>query len=267
MLTSSSPESDLPVVYFAGLRLHPLSVDETIAALDRRPATAPFASFVTPNIEHCYWVRKDPEHAACMAHAYISTNDSRVLGRAGAFAGLRLKFAPGAYVVADLFKKVIPTDEPITVIGGTPELIARFQAFSGHQTIHHHNPPMGFIHRPEAVTEAIDYVVAHPARFVFVAMGPPQSEKFCERLRKDGRATGIGLCIGSSLSVISGDSNPAPDFMENTGLVWLYRLATEPKRLWKRYLVRDTAGLWYAIVDIVRLRLGLKATRIEPSDG
>jgi N-acetylglucosaminyldiphosphoundecaprenol N-acetyl-beta-D-mannosaminyltransferase len=254
-LPISAAPDDLPVIHFAGLRLHPLSVEEAVSALDRRPAAAPFTSFITPNVEHCYWVHKDAEYRSCVEHAYVSTNDSRVLGRAMRMAGIEPKFAPGAYVVRALFETKIPKHEPITVIGGTDELIARFQAHSGMKTIHHHNPPMGFILKPEAVAEAIDYVVAHPTRFVFIAMGPPQSEKFCERLRIDGRATGIGLCIGSSLSVISGDSSPAPDFMENTGLVWLYRLASDPVRLWKRYLVRDFQGLWHIMLDVVRIRL------------
>ena len=105
---------------------------------------------------------------------------------------------------------------------------------------------------------AVDFVVAHPARFVFVAMGPPQSEKFCQRLIDDGRATGLGLCIGSSINMITGRLPRAPQWMEDRGLVWLYRLAREPGRLWKRYLVRGFYGLGLGLRDAVRFRLRLK---------
>ena len=73
--------------------------------------------------------------------------------------------------------------------------------FNGLTNLAHHNPPMGMIDKPEAVAAAADFIAAHPARFIFVAMGPPQSELLCHRLIQDGRATGVGLCIGSSLSV------------------------------------------------------------------
>jgi exopolysaccharide biosynthesis WecB/TagA/CpsF family protein len=122
----------------------------------------------------------------------------------------------------------------------------------------HHIPPMGFIDKPEAVDAAIAFVVAHPARFVFVAMGPPQSEKFCQRVIADGRATGIGLCIGSAINVITGQSQPAPAWMERAGLVWLYRLVKEPRRLWRRYLLRGLVGLGLGLRDAAAIRLGLR---------
>ncbi|OXE37649.1 MAG: hypothetical protein CGW95_00265 [Phenylobacterium zucineum] len=90
-------------------------------------------------------------------------------------------------------------------------------------------------------------------------MGPPQSEKFCQFVIADGRAVGLGLCIGSSLSVITGQQTPAPDWMEQAGLVWLYRLFREPKRLWRRYLVRALIGLGLGLRDVVAIRLGLRS--------
>jgi exopolysaccharide biosynthesis WecB/TagA/CpsF family protein len=139
-----------------------------------------------------------------------------------------------------------------------PELVADLKAKFGLTQVAHHNPPMGFIFNDAAVGDAIDFVAAHPARFVFVAMGPPQSEKFCQRVIADGRSTGIGLCIGSSLAVLTGQSNPAPDAMERTGLVWLYRLAKEPRRLWRRYLMRGLYGLGVGLGDVLAIRLGLR---------
>jgi exopolysaccharide biosynthesis WecB/TagA/CpsF family protein len=115
---------------------------------------------------------------------------------------------------------------------------------------------MGMISKPEAVAAAADFIAANPARFIFVAMGPPQSELLCHRLILDGRATGVGLCIGSSLSVLTGDSNPAPDLLEHSGFVWLYRLVKEPRRLWRRYL-RGFYALGLAIRDALAIRLGL----------
>lgn len=245
-------------VAFAGLRFTPLSVEETVAALSARPAEAPFAAFVTPNAEHAWLRRTGAEFRACSETCWISTNDSRLLGRAARLGGLDLKFAPGAYVVRDLFEQIIGPDDRLTVVGGSEAVIADLREKFGLNRISHHNPPMGFIQMPDAVREAIDFVASHPARFVFVAMGPPQSEVFCQRIINDGRSTGIGLCIGSSINVITGHSDPAPDWMERSGLVWLYRLVREPRRLWRRYLVRGMYGLAHGLWDAALLRLGLK---------
>ncbi|ATQ43295.1 glycosyltransferase [Caulobacter mirabilis] len=252
------PETPFRAVRFAGLRFTPMSVAEATAALAARQQDAPFAAFVTPNAEHAWLRRHDPEFARCGEAAWISTNDSRVLRNAALLGGLKLDFAPGAYVVRDLFREVIRPDDALTVIGGTDATIAALCEQFGLNRIAHHNPPMGFIHDPDAVRTAVDFVAAHPARFVFVAMGPPQSEKFCQRVISDGRSTGLGLCIGSSLTVITGQMKAAPDIMEHTGFVWLYRLAREPGRLWRRYLARGLWGLGYGLWDAARLRLGLR---------
>jgi exopolysaccharide biosynthesis WecB/TagA/CpsF family protein len=246
-----------PALHFAGLLIHPMTVEQTIEALTGRRPEAPFAAFITPNIEHIYWRRKNPEFDAASAAAFVSTNDSRILHRIASLAGLELKFAPGAYVVDRLFREALAKDDPIAIIGATPEVVDRVKAEFGLTRVAHHIPPMGLINDEAAVREAIDFVAAHPSRYVIVAMGPPQSEQFCRRVALDGRATGLGLCVGSSLTVLTGQARAAPGWMERSGLVWLYRLAREPRRLWRRYLVRGLYGVGACARDILARRLGL----------
>ena len=239
-----------------------------MAALMQRPKDAPFTPFVTPNAEHAFLRRSDPLFRACGDACWISTNDSRILGRAALLAGLDLKFAPGAYVVDRLFKQGVAPDDAISIIGCTPEIVADLVRQFSLTNVVQHIPPMGFINDPRAVADAVAFVAAHPARFVFVAMGPPQSEKFCQHVIADGRSVGVGLCIGSSISVVTGRLDAAPDWMEHSGLVWLYRLVREPKRLWRRYLVRGLAGLGMGLRDVVAIRLGLRSPNgAELSDG
>ena len=257
--TLAETSAAFPSVRFAGLRFTPMSVEAAAAALAARRPGAPFTAFVTPNAEHAYLRRHDKEFAACGDGCWVSTNDSRVLGRAARMGGLELEFAPGAYVVARLFETVISSDDALTIIGGMPALVDRLKAQFALTKVAHHNPPMGFIHDDAAVEAAAAFVADHPARFVFVAMGPPQSEKFCQRVIARGGSTGIGLCIGSSLAVITGASDPAPAWMERRGLVWLYRLVKEPRRLWRRYLMRGAVGLGLALLDAAKRRLRLRS--------
>ena len=251
-----------PDVRFAGLRFTPMTVAETTDALAARPIEAPFSIFVTPNAEHAYLRRRDPEFRAISDAAWISTNDSRVVGRAAWLGGLRLRFAPGAYVVRELFERVITPDTPLCLIGGTLELADKLRRQYALRNLAQHIPPMGMIHDAAAVADAVTFVATHPSRFVFVAMGPPQSELLCGRIAQDGRATGVGLCIGSSLQVLTGDSDPAPALMEHSGFVWLYRLVREPRRLWRRYM-RGFYGLGLAIRDALGIRLGLRRARAD----
>jgi N-acetylglucosaminyldiphosphoundecaprenol N-acetyl-beta-D-mannosaminyltransferase len=251
----SIAETPLPRLRFAGLPFHPLTVDETVQVLAARPASRPFAVYVTPNVEFIYHHRRHPEMQAVFQDCLVSTNDSRILHRLARLAGLELEFAPGAYVVRALFQRAVEADDPLLVVGATPEVAEALRAQFGLTRLVQHIPPMGFIHDPASVRAAVDFVVSHPSRFVFVAMGPPQSETFCQAVRADGRARGVGLCVGSSLQVLTGAIDPAPDWMEHSGLVWLHRLAREPGRLWRRYLVHDLYGIGVCAAEILHHRL------------
>jgi UDP-N-acetyl-D-mannosaminuronic acid transferase (WecB/TagA/CpsF family) len=58
----------------------------------------------------------------------------------------------------------------------------------------------------------------------------------CGEIQLKG-ATGVGLCIGASLEFLTGAKRRAPLWLQRLGLEWLFRLLTEPRRLWRRYLV------------------------------
>lgn len=77
---------------------------------------------------------------------------------------------------------------------------------------------------------------------LFVAMGSPRQEQFMARL-EDGMA-GVVLGVGGSFDVLSGQKADAPGWMRGRGLEWLHRLAQDPARLWRRYLVTNPWFVW-----------------------
>ena len=254
-----SPDHHQRRIRFAGVWFDPLTVEETCQVLESRGPAEPFSVYVTPNVEFIYLRRKHAEMRELFCETLVCVNDSRITHRVALWAGLELGFAPGAYAVAHMFRHVIKPDDAICVIGFSAEGLQALRDQFGLTNIVQHIPPMGFINDEQAVRETIEFVAAHPSRYVMVAMGPPQSERLCRRLQLDGRITGVGLCIGSSLNVLSGKFDPAPAWMEQRGLVWLYRLIREPRRLWRRYLVNDLVGLALCLADLVALRLRLRA--------
>jgi exopolysaccharide biosynthesis WecB/TagA/CpsF family protein len=58
-----------------------------------------------------------------------------------------------------------------------------------------------------------------------------------------GIATGTGFCVGASLNFLAGVERRAPALVQRAGMEWAWRLAQNPKRLWRRYLVDDPAIL------------------------
>jgi N-acetylglucosaminyldiphosphoundecaprenol N-acetyl-beta-D-mannosaminyltransferase len=106
-----------------------------------------------------------------------------------------------------------------------------------------------------AQREVIEFVEACPAPLIFFAIGSPQSELICAQIAQRGIARGVALCFGASLEFVTGAKLRAPKALQKTGLEWLFRLATEPRRLWRRYLVEGPT------VFLIWLRWLLSAPR------
>jgi N-acetylglucosaminyldiphosphoundecaprenol N-acetyl-beta-D-mannosaminyltransferase len=62
------------------------------------------------------------------------------------------------------------------------------------------------------------------------------------------------LGVGAAVDFIAGTAKRAPRWMSASGLEWLFRLAQEPRRMWKRYLVRDPEFLVIVLRDLRRAR-------------
>ena len=56
--------------------------------------------------------------------------------------------------------------------------------------------------------------------------------------------------VGAAFDFHAGLKTQAPRWMQRSGLEWLFRLATEPRRLWKRYLVNNPAFVWLALQQL-----------------
>ncbi len=83
---------------------------------------------------------------------------------------------------------------------------------------------------------------------LLVGMGNPLQERWLhEHLASTGTAVGIG--VGALFDYLSGRLKRAPRWMLDRGLEWVWRLAMEPRRLWRRYLIGNWKFIWYVLHD------------------
>ena len=92
------------------------------------------------------------------------------------------------------------------------------------------------------------------ADILFVAMSSPKKELFVERW-KDSANVPVCHGVGGSFDVFSGGTKRAPRWMQKSGLEWFFRILQEPRRMWKRYLITNTAFLFLGLQEIVGSRL------------
>lgn len=243
----------------------PLSLVDTTAAaalIAARDEALPFAYVVTPNAQHMVRLRQgDAGFREGYGAAWLRLCDSQIMRLlARLLFGLTLPHATGSDTTVRLFAAHIQAADRMTVIGGGEALRAALVDRYKLTALALYDPPMGFIKRPEEVRRCLDFVLAHPARYVFLAVGAPQSEVLARRIHDSGRATGVGLCIGSSLLFVTGQVKRAPKLFRRWGLEWLWRLALAPRRHARRVFVDSLPLVWIAL----RSRLAPAAIRHQP---
>lgn len=259
-----SQTTTTPVKWALGTAFSDIDLRETLHLVASRAAEAPFVYVCTPNAVHVVnHARGEPRFTAGIDGAWLRICDSRVLARLMRLAfGIELKLALGSDLTERLLAQAVAPDDAITVIGGDETLAARLRMHFGLRRLAWHAPPFGFIADPLAVQHCVDFVAANPARFVFLACGAPQSELLGLRIRQSGRATGVGLCIGSALLFATGLTPRAPAFWQRAGLEWLHRLLSDPGRMSRR-LRRDQLPL-LALIARYRSNPMLSRSQGEP---
>ncbi len=226
-----------PGIRLLGLDFADLDTAQAAAWLAQRPCRAPFGYVVTPNADHLVRLRRSPALVSLYEQALLRLLDSRVVARLAMGLGLATpRVVPGSDLTTLILRRHLHAGERLTIIGLHPSHLLALIHKTGIAPPAHHNPPSGFERDPRALREAVDFALANPARFTLLAVGSPRQEILAAAIQATGKATGTGLCIGASLDFLSGAAARAPRWMQQAGLEWLHRLASNPRRMARRYL-------------------------------
>jgi N-acetylglucosaminyldiphosphoundecaprenol N-acetyl-beta-D-mannosaminyltransferase len=123
-------------------------------------------------------------------------------------------------------------------------LVARYP---GLQIVGIATPPHGTW--PDDVSlDLADQVRRSGAQILWIGVSAPKQEIWARRyLAQTGVPT---VCVGAAFDFLSGSMRRAPSWMRKRGLEWLYRLLSDPRRLWKRYLIGNLRFL----IDLAHFR-------------
>lgn len=128
---------------------------------------------------------------------------------------------------------------PIYLYGGAPgvtELLVRRLAerFASLKIAGSQSPPFAPLSAEEDAA-VVRQIRESGARLLFIGLGCPKQDIFADEHRA---ALGLPqICVGAAFDFHAGVKRTAPRWMQQRGLEWLFRLAQEPRRLWRRYLL------------------------------
>jgi N-acetylglucosaminyldiphosphoundecaprenol N-acetyl-beta-D-mannosaminyltransferase len=145
---------------------------------------------------------------------------------------------------------------PVGFYGGSPEVIEALQVVTsqrwpGLKVTYAFSPPFRSLEEAED-EQVVQAIQASGARLLFVGLGCPKQERWMHDHRD--RLPLVQLGVGAAFDFLAGTKRQAPTFVQRAGLEWLFRLATEPRRLWKRYLRHNPRFVVLFASQVLRFR-------------
>ncbi|MEP0823019.1 MAG: WecB/TagA/CpsF family glycosyltransferase [Ignavibacterium sp.] len=135
---------------------------------------------------------------------------------------------------------------PVGFFGGEVETLAKLKdkllrRFPRIRIAYMFSPPFRELSRQED-DQIVAEIKSSGTRILFVGLGCPKQEQWmathCRKLNT------VMLGVGAAFDFLAGTKPQAPRWMQVTGLEWAFRLTTEPKRLWRRYLLNNPRFLY-----------------------
>jgi N-acetylglucosaminyldiphosphoundecaprenol N-acetyl-beta-D-mannosaminyltransferase len=104
---------------------------------------------------------------------------------------------------------------------------------------------------PEEKADIVERIRSSGARITFVGLGCPRQETFVHEYR-EALAMPV-IAVGAAFDYHAGMMKEPPMFVQRAGFHWLYRLAQQPRRLWKRYVLLNPAYVGLLLLQALRL--------------
>lgn len=248
-----------------GVPISRTSYQQVLHLLEHRPDDRG-SVFYFCNVHSVMSARRDVELLEAIAAADVATSDGMPL----VWALRRLADPEQQRVYGpDLMEYALPhgvergwrhyflgaTDETLTRLAAAAEHLA-----PGVEIVGTHAPPFQRRTPGQPVILEDEGAILADIRasgtdLLWVGLGMPKQELWIHRVRDE--LPGIALLgVGAAFDLLSGTVTQAPDWIQERGLEWAYRLMKEPRRLWRRYAVNNPAYLALLGWQLARRRFG-----------
>ena len=240
--TSSTLTTDkTATVNILDVNIDNLSREELLERLDTDGGVV-----VTPNVDHLMKLQHDEEFRDVYSAVDYRVCDSKILMYAAQFLGTPLcdKISGSDLLPWFCDHNRDNPDVKIYLLGAAPGVAdlaqQRINARIGREIIvEAHSPTYGFEKSPEECEAIVERIRASSANVLVVGVGAPKQEKWIVKHRDKLPNIKTFLAVGAAIDFEAGHKPRSPEFVTELGLEWLYRTMSEPKRLWRRYLIED----------------------------
>lgn len=239
------------------LLIDPVTLEVALGRIEQLVMRGHGGAVYTPNVDHLVRAERDREFCRAYAEADLCLADGTPL----LWACRLLKRAlpekvSGSDLVQPLLRRAAGLGWRVYLLGGAPGVAADAASLLTGQGVNivGHDAPRIALEGPDDETPAALQRIRRAAPdLLLVALGAPKQEVWIHRHALAlGPAVSVG--VGASLDFLVGRVRRAPRWMSRAGLEWLFRLAQEPRRLWRRYLLDDPAFLGIVLREWLQAR-------------
>lgn len=255
-MNSNRISSRIPIL---NIGIDNVSKEELLEKLDE-------GLLVTPNVDHIMKLQKDRGFYDVYQQADWIICDSKIVSLASRFFGTPIKeVIPGStffFQYCDYHRD--NSSISIFLLGAKPGVaitaMKNINIKIGRNIIvGAHSPSFGFETNTEECRDIVDLINNSGANVLVVGVGAPKQEKWILKYRSDFKNIKLFLPLGATIDFEAGNIRRAPKLFQTIGMEWLFRLLSEPKRLWRRYLLEDSPFIFYMFL----YKFGLYKNRFE----
>lgn len=239
---SALPAAVRPPIAILGVPFDNVTAAEAVARVKGMIASGRPHYLVTANVDFLVQARTDVELRRILAEAHLVLCDGTPLLWASRFLGNPLpERVAGSDLVPLLLEAAAEEKYRVFMLGATPECVERAATrlrtdYPGLVLAGYYSPPFNALLEMDHEEIKRRIVAARPD-LLLISFGCPKAEKWIAmHYRTLGVPVAIG--VGATIDFLAGQVRRAPPWMRRAGAEWLFRLAQEPRRLFKRY-VRD----------------------------
>jgi N-acetylglucosaminyldiphosphoundecaprenol N-acetyl-beta-D-mannosaminyltransferase len=242
---SASPRLRVTASCVAGIPVANLTEDETVAAIDELISKGGSHYAAVVNAAKIVAANSDERLKQILLDADLVTADGMSVVWASRVLGQPLKHRVTGI---DLFERLIEhaAQRGLSVyfLGAREESVRGVvevftNKYPSLRIAGYHN---GYFAESESKS-LVESIRLSLADLLFVAMGSPAQEYWIAS-NTENAGVRFALGVGGSFDHVSGLARRAPRWMQRIGFEWLYRLVREPRRMWRRYLIGNSAFIW-----------------------
>lgn len=254
-LMQRSELADRVIVPVLGSPIDAMTWSEAVARLRAWASRRESRYVCICNAHSVVTAQHDRGFAAAIAHADMATSDGApvawMMRRLGHPAQRRVS---GPDLMWQYCQSATDASDGIFLYGAAPATLDLLEntlrANFPKLTISGKRSPPFRLLTPAEEQSDIDLINASGAGIVWVSLGCPKQELWMAR--HVGRIQAVMVGVGAAFDFHAGKASRAPPWMQKAGLEWLHRLASEPRRLWRRYLVTNTLFIVRAARQLIR---------------